>query len=209
MGWTKLGTPTLTRDSQYKSHGTYSLKCVATSEGEGIVSGVPGEPLNATEGMSGVARIKVVSGTVALDLLLDGSVVAREEIEALTDVYWDRAGLPDMRRHVVESEEGGNGSWAIRIWSLGGAATFYVDGVELSGGVDDETPFVGEGEPRCHAVTPGTYHLTVSFRPPFWLVYISSMNEPYTESYTTRDSETGEVTVSYETSMTIQLRESF
>lgn len=135
--WSKNGSPTVTLDTGIKLFGTQSSKIVATSADEGILCNTV---TNASDTAAVCyAWLYVTSGTAIVRLYdVDGtSTVASATIDAT-----DSGGNSDMSR----TDSGGR-TWyrvpvsygsltagndvSLRIYSSGGAATFYVNGAYL------------------------------------------------------------------------------
>jgi len=174
VNWTAVGSPTLAQESQYAYQGGYSCSVICAA-GEGIVSAATASlPVDTYHA---VARLRVVSGQVKVELVKDSSTVKSSIVDRNVVAFdFGSLGLEAFEREVLEYTASTAGSYQLKITGLT-AAVFQVDATELREGEDDGSPYISEGEPRCRGLIPGTFFDTVSVRLPYFLCYVSGISE--------------------------------
>jgi hypothetical protein len=177
---------------------------VEGTTGKGIIS-------DATETLAAgdyhaVVRLKVDAGVALVELLKDSVVVASTTQSRTSIGDWDRMGLEPFVRVSLPYTAASSGTYQVRV-TTSGSGTFYVDACEFREGEDDLSEYIAESEPRCRPTTEGTFHDTTAYRQPFWLVYISAIQERFQAPKTVYEG--GERVTKYDTVFNVQLREAW
>lgn len=153
-GWSKVGAPTTSEetDARYTRHGGKSLKVVAGADGQGVVcAAAPITPTADRPLFSGYPIVIVTSGKVRIELVdSTGGVAPTGGDKAIVSELnvWHEEGVAGIDLFAVSAT-----SAQLRILADGGAATFYVDGAQITQSASQEAFFPGTGANQLwHAI---------------------------------------------------------
>lgn len=211
IGWSAYNGGVLAQSSaiKYQSGMAVLLSGNATAS-VGIVSQATASI--AAGSLYAVVRGWASAGSWTVELLKDGVVVASStSLVAVTPTTSHQLlGINRFTRISIPYTATTAGTYTLRIRTTANsaAARLYVDACELREGIDDNSDFIGPGEPRCRETTTGTYYATTYFRPPFHLVYITTISSVQAYPQALLDANGVRTTV-YGSRVSLELREAF
>lgn len=215
-GFTIQGTAVASPDAQVKWRGSQSAKITCLANGDGVRTATANFfTLNSGTTYHVVARVRILSGnagTVTVSVISNfaGTVIAsvtHATSLAMTNP-WTSLGVEEFTRvsasgtPVVQLTD-----YEILVVGTAGCV-FWVDGVEVREGTDDDSPFVGPNEPRCFRTSNNAF-LTSSFRPPFYLVLVSGMTEAFQYPATRLNAAGTAPLQTHEAKFVVNVREAF
>jgi len=221
-GWTNSTTPInwsaynggiLARERVKTFQGQSAVSVLTTNSGRGIESANTAMIL-AAGSYHAVARIMAVVDNWTVAVVENGTnVVASKVTMSIPANSQSIIGLSGWQRVVIPFTANGTSTYRLRVTSNTANPLSnplcYLDACEIRDGDDDSSPFIGYGEPRCFAGTgtPAVYS-DYSYRPPYWLVYISGISETYRNSRIQLD-EDGDPELVWTTVFLVELREAW
>lgn len=148
-GWTKVGTPTTAEETAtlFTRYGSKSCKVTATADGQGIeTTAITILPTAAKPYFSWFVPFQIASGRVRVELV--DLTNTKTYPDGTTGKAWSdqqKVWIETGMEAGLDAQAVSSTSVKLRIVADGGAATFYVDGAQLTQGAEQEPFYAGTG----------------------------------------------------------------